>query len=222
MTEVYDLTLSLSSALTTYPGDPPLRVETALSRSAGADYNVSVLRLGTHAGTHVDAPRHVDDSGTSVEGLDLGVLVGEAWVCRLAPAVRSVTSEVLLEARIPETASRLLIATSNSDLWNSPESAFANDYVSLSPDGAEWIARRHFRLVGIDYLSIGPAGRAGLAVHRTLLGRGIVVVEGLDLRRIPGGPCTLYCLPLKLVGGDGAPARVVATRGLPSQLGRTG
>lgn len=210
MPEIYDLSVTISRGMPTWPGDPAVEVRPSERTSEGADYNVSEIRFGSHTGTHVDAPRHVTESGTSVDHLPLDVLIGEAWVCHFAPSVRSIGAKELEDVRIPATVTRVLIGTSNSARWNNPDSHFDASFVALDPDGAEWLINRGVRLVGIDSLSIGADSEDGLEVHRALLTHGVIVVEGLDLRRLPGGPCQLCCLPLKLGDADGAPARVIA------------
>lgn len=209
MRRIYDLTLPVSDRLPVWPGDPVPEVVPASSLSAGDGFNVSTLRLGSHTGTHVDAPRHLFPKGAPVDQLPLDVLIGEAWVCRLAPSVRGVTREVLEKAGIPEGTRRLLLATGNSALWDRSPWSFTPDFVALAGDGAEWVVTRGILLLGIDYLSVDPAQGGEPEAHRALLSQGIVVVEGLDLRRVPQGSYHLCCLPLRLVDGDGAPARVV-------------
>lgn len=210
MKRIYDLTLPVSISLPAWPGDPPVRIESVSSTAAGAEFNVSAIHMGTHTGTHVDAPRHVGLDRSGVDQLSLDILIGDAWACRFPPTVRALSAEALEAAGIPVSTSRLLLATSNSGIWDARVPEFTFEYVALTPDGADWLVARGIRLVGIDYLSIGPDGVEGLYVHRGLLDSGIVVIEGLDLRHLPQGACRLYCLPLKLQGADGAPARVVA------------
>lgn len=212
MRRMYDLTLPLSADLPIWPGDPLFSLDVASDTVKGDDYRVSVIHTGVHTGTHVDAPRHVDSTGIGVDAVPLETMVGKAWVARFPPEVQALTGDLLEASGIPATASRLLLATANSRLWDAPAAGFAHDYVYVTVDGAEWMASRRILLVGIDYLSIGAPGPEGLAAHRTLLSAGAVIVEGLDLRLLPPGECDLVCLPLRLVGAEGAPARVVAFR----------
>ncbi len=207
--KIYDVTLPVSPHLPVWPGDPIPEVNPISSIPAGDEFNVSALRLGSHTGTHVDAPRHLFAGGATVDQLPLETLIGEAWVCRLATSVRTVTAADLDRAGVPEGTRRLLLATGNGVLWDRLPWSFSEEYVALSADAAEWIVARGIVLLGIDYLSVDPAGTQEPAAHRILLSAGVVVVEGLDLRRVPEGSHRLACLPLKLAGGDGAPARVV-------------
>ena len=208
----YELTLPVTGDLPVWPGDPPFQIESVSSIAGGDEFNVSAIHMGTHTGTHVDAPRHVGLDRPGVHHLTPDILIGDAWTCRFPLTVRSLTAQALEAAAIPASASRLLLATSNSSMWDAAAPKFTFDYVAVSRDGADWLVSRGIRLVGIDSLSIGPDGPEGVYVHRRLLNSGIVVVEGLDLRRLPEGVCTLYCLPLNLRDADGAPARVFAEK----------
>ncbi len=164
----------------------------------GDPYTLSELSLSAHAGTHVDAPRHLFPAGKTLDALPLETFVGEARVVELrGPAV---TAEALEAARIPLDTSRLLLKTRADN--QSPSSY-------LTEDAARWIARRGARLVGIDSISVDPEGSEDLPAHRILLGADIAIIEGLDLSAVNPGPYILACLPLKLRDADGAPARVV-------------
>jgi arylformamidase len=111
-------------------------------------------------------------------------------------------------AGIPLGTRRLLLKTRNSEFWAEPEHNFHRDFVAIEPDGAQWVVDRGLRLVGVDYLSVAPFGRS-TTTHRILLGAGIIVVEGMNLSAVPPGEYELVCLPLKLMGSDGAPARAI-------------
>jgi arylformamidase len=209
---IYDVSLPLSARLPTWPGDPEFEFTPIVGPSAPEQAQVSSLRLGTHSGTHIDAPRHLFPDGASVAQIPLGSLVGDAWVCRLPSDLPLVTARALEGASIPGGTRRLLLGTGNGLIWDRPYHAFTQKYVALSPDGADWIVARGIVLVGIDYLSVDPFDAPGLPAHRTLLGNGVVVIEGLDLRRVAAGHYRLCCLPLRIEGADGAPARVVLLR----------
>jgi len=207
----YDVTLPISPCLPVWPGDVAPALEIAASISSGDPYNSTLIRMGSHTGTHVDAPSHFLAKGATVDQLPLEVLVGEAWVAELPVVAPLVTRGVLESAGIPRGTRRLLLKTANSDLWARSPCSFTPDYVALGPDAAEWIADRGIELLGIDYLSVDPPPSTDFTAHRILLNRGVVVVEGLDLRWIPQGRYKLCCLPLRIVGAEGAPARVVLT-----------
>lgn len=185
-----------------YPGDPEVRLCRTASIATGGTANVSRLDFGVHSGTHIDAPVHFGDEGHGADGVDLDTLVGQADVID-ASTVRGHLDRSALEVLgIPADATRILLRTTNSALWASP--SFSPDYVRLTSDGARLLAESGVRLVGIDYLSIGDG-----EVHRILFEAGIVPLEGIDLREVPAGRYHLICLPLRIIGADGAPARAV-------------
>jgi arylformamidase len=206
--KIYDISLSISPDLPVWPGDPPIELETIASMELGRDANVSHLRTGVHIGTHVDAPHHFLNDGRTVEKLPLEVLIGPTRVVRVPDEVDVITAEVLQAADIPEGSARLLFRTRNSELWRTGEPLFQEDFVAIAADGAEWLVAHGARLVGVDYLSVAPF-RESVPTHRILLSAGVVAVEGLDLHAVPPGEYALYCLPLKLVGSEGAPARAI-------------
>jgi arylformamidase len=205
---IYDVTLLISPAMPVWPGDPAVTLEQVSSMDAGAHDNVSRLACGVHTGTHVDAPHHFMNDGRTVELLSLERMVGPALLLQLADDVQVVTAQVLEKAAIPAGTLRLLLKTRNSHIWEHHSQAFDEHFVGISADGAEWLVRAGIQLVGIDYLSVAPY-KQSIPTHRALLGAGVIVVEGLDLSSVAGGIYDLVCLPLKLAGSDGAPARVI-------------
>jgi arylformamidase len=205
---LFDVTLPLTDSLPTYPGDPAFELAAVKRIAEGASSNVSRLTLGTHAGTHVDAPRHFFDDGMDAAELPLDVLIGQARVVAI-DAARAIEPSHLAPGAIG-SATRLLLKTRNSTLWRSRD--FRPDFSFLSEQGARRLVAAGVRLVGIDYLSIEEFKKPGAPAHRALLGAGVVIIEGLNLAGVEPGDYELYCLPLRLVGADGAPARVVLRR----------
>jgi arylformamidase len=205
---IYDVSVPLRDGGVVYPGNPKISItpQQAISRGAGA--NVSRLDFGSHTGTHVDAPKHFFDDGAGVDALPLEVLMGPARLIAFNDAVMSV-GEAELAPHDLKGVTRLLIRTRNSAWLSSGESEFHPDYTYLAPDGAEYLAALGVKLVGVDYLSIEQFHSGHHRTHRTLLGHGIVIVEGLMLTEPPPGEYELRCLPLRLEGLDGAPARAV-------------
>ncbi|HEX9797001.1 MAG TPA: cyclase family protein [Anaerolineales bacterium] len=202
-----DISVGISPALPVWPGDPAIELERLASIEAGEEVNISRLASGVHIGTHVDAPKHFLDEGGTVEALSLEALIGPAEVVEISGSA-TIDAEALAGADIPGGCQRLLLKTSNSQLWSRIEAGFQKDFVAVDDSGAGWLVDHGLRLVGIDYLSIAPWGAAG-PTHRTLLRAGVVILEGIDLRQVAPGSYQLVCLPLKLVGSDGAPARAV-------------
>jgi arylformamidase len=206
---IIDISVGISPGLLTWPGDPPLEVRRTSSLEAGDAANVSEIRLGTHAGTHVDPPLHFLEGGPGADEIPLDVLVGDALVADLTGARAQIGPDELEALSLPEHVTRLLLRTSNTARWGGLPREFPEEYAALSPEGAEWMVSRGIRLVGTDFLSIEKRGTPGHPTHVTLLRSGVVIVEGLDLSGVEPGPYTLVCLPLKVVGGDGAPARAI-------------
>jgi arylformamidase len=204
---IYDVSVGISPGLPVWPGDRPVRLERVKSIEKGATNNVSELACGVHVGTHVDAPLHFIQDGAPVDKLSLKVLTGRAYVIEMGKA-ETLDAATLEAARIPPRSRRVLFKTRNSAFWAKQLPDFQTDFAAISADGAEWLVRRGVQLVGVDYLSVAPYKKS-LETHRTLLGAGVAVVEGLNLTGVSQGRYTLYCLPLKLVGSDGAPARVI-------------
>jgi arylformamidase len=204
-----DVSLRLSPRLPSYPGNPPFELLPVKRVAAGDSSNVSALHLGTHAGTHVDAPRHFFDDGPGVDALAVDVLVGPALVVHF-PGIPAVGADELAGVDL-RGVTRLLIRTDNSDRW-AGGGAFDPGFVHLTPEGAEHLVAHGVRLVGVDYLSVERFKQPGAPTHHALLGRGVIVVEGLDLSAAAPGEWELMCLPLKIEGADGAPARVVLRR----------
>jgi arylformamidase len=197
--ELIDITVPIRTGMVTYPGDPQVTVERVASLADGDVANISRVAMSLHTGTHVDAPLHFLDGGAGSDELALDALIGRCEVVALPDLnAESVASAV-------RGVERVLFRTPNSELWE--RDSFADDFLSLDGDGARVLVERAVRLVGVDYLSVGDAD-----AHRALLGAGVVIVEGLDLRRVEPGPYELICLPLRVIGSDGAPARAVLAR----------
>ena len=203
--QVYDISVPIRPGMPVYEGNPGVYLERASSIAAGDHANVSRLDMGVHTGTHVDAPAHFIDGGAGTESLPLPRLIGPAHVVDATALEDDIGEEALVGLDIPAGTSRLLLKTKNSELWKLDE--FTRDFVRLTGSGARYLIDRGVELVGIDYLSIGTE-----EAHHELLGAGIVPIEGLDLRGIEPGPYRLVCLPLRLVGSDGAPARALLLR----------
>lgn len=201
-----DVSMPLFAGMPAFPGDPEFASDPLRRLERGDPYALAGLRLGSHAGTHVDAPRHFLPDGVSVDRLDLDVLCGPAVVLHVPGTAPAVGPEHL--AGLPPRTERLLLRTSNSGRWTE-RLEFFPDYVGLTLDGARALRARGVRLVGIDALSVESDPTDRFPVHRELLAAGVPIVEGLLLGPAPAGRYEMSCLPLRLQDGDGAPARVV-------------
>ncbi len=205
---IYDISLTLSPDLPTWPGDPGLELEKFESMDQGSGTNCTSISTSVHIGTHVDAPHHFLNDGRTVDELSLDVLTGPCYVLQLPDGVDAITSEVLDRSEITSDMKRILFGTSNSHFWAQGEKEFQTDFVAITEDGAEWLVEHGVQLVGVDYLSVAPYGDS-VGTHSVLLKAGVVVVEGLNLSKVMRGFYDLYCLPLKIAGSDGAPARAI-------------
>jgi arylformamidase len=199
------VTVPLSASVPSYPGDPRFELEFIRRLSAGDSCNLSRIQLGAHSGTHVDAPFHFLADGATVDELPLGILMGKARV--VATAAREAIRREDLEALDLRDDLRVLIKTRMSGQLRVPE--FQPDFVHLTGDAAAYLAQAGIKLVGIDYLSVDRFGTTSFEAHQALLGAGVVIVEGLDLSEVEPGEYEMACLPLRIAGADGAPARVV-------------
>jgi arylformamidase len=208
MPKIYDITLTITPELVTWPGDPGIALHRIHKIEDGANANVSELSLGVHTGTHVDAPYHFLSDGKTIETLALEDLIGPVQVVEIDADVPVLTAAVLKTCGIQPGMKRLLFKTFNSGFWLRGEQTFQTNFVGIPLDGAEYLVELGIRLVGIDYLSISPY-KQSKPTHQALLRAGMVILEGADLSQVPAGIYQLVCLPMKLGGSDGAPARVV-------------
>ena len=205
---IFDISLPLRSGGLVYPGNPAISITAQQAISQGAGANVSRIDMGSHTGTHVDAPRHFFDDGAGVDALALDVLMGPARLLAFEDSVMSI-GEAELRAHDLTGVTRVLLKTRNSAWLASGSTEFHPDYTYLAPDGAEYLAALGMQLVGVDYLSVEQFHSGHHRTHRTLLQKGIVIIEGLLLHDVPSGTYELRCLPVLFPGLDGAPARAV-------------
>lgn len=203
-----EITAPLTHHIPVYRGDTPFRFRWSHRIGAKHRSNLSCLNLGSHTGTHIDAPLHFFPKGASVDKIALDSLVGN---CRVAavPHVKEI-----LAAHLPSLSGiqRILFKTENSSRRLLRRKQFAKDFTALSLSAAQVLVKSKIKLVGIDYLSIEKFGHLKPEVHWALLKAGIVIVEGLDLSEAPEGDSEIICLPLLVIGAEGAPARAVLRR----------
>jgi arylformamidase len=205
MPRLIDVTVPLKAGMPAFPGNPEFELHAVKRIAEGGSSNVSRLVLGTHTGTHVDAPRHFFDDGNAVEALPLDLLIGRARVIEI-PKRGGITRADLAAAGLREDL-RVLLKTPNSALWNGEP--FRQDFTYLDESAASYLVDQGVKVVGIDYLSVEQFKKPGAPAHRALLSRNAVIIEGLNLSDAAPGMYEMYCLPLPVTGGDGAPARVV-------------
>jgi arylformamidase len=206
--KLLDVSVPLVAGMPAYPGNPDFELQPVKRIADGGSSNVSRLILGTHTGTHVDAPKHFIDDGLSVDALSLDLLIGRARVVEISKR-GGIGVEELAEAGLREDI-RVLLKTSNSALWN--DTHFHQDYTYITEEGARYLVEQGVKVIGVDYLSVEQYKKAGAPAHRALLSQGVVIIEGLNLYEAEPGMYEMYCLPLRVADGDGAPARVILKR----------
>ncbi|MCB2226152.1 MAG: cyclase family protein [Desulfarculaceae bacterium] len=203
--KIIDISLTMQPGMPVWPGDPSLEISRVQDLAAGDPATVSKLCCGAHAGTHVDAPGHFLPQGAMADQLALPDLVGPALVIDVGPE-RRITPQRLA---LPPGTERVLIKSRNSALWSQESQAFREDFAALTVEAAAHLVAQGVRLVGADYLSVQLFDDPTDDTHRILLEAGVVILEGLNLAPVSPGVYFLACLPLKLAGCEGAPARAV-------------
>ncbi|MDO8527418.1 MAG: cyclase family protein [Deltaproteobacteria bacterium] len=207
MQTLIDISVPITENMAVWPGAPRTEIGFRRSMAKGDKSNNSNLFMNCHTGTHVDAPLHFVADGTAVEQMLLDSMIGEAFVVDLSahPEIETDDLEKLWPRR---PVKRVLLKTRNSALWETRSHEFVSDYCALSQKAAEWFLEKRVALIGIDYLSIQKFGDSPI-VHELLLSAGVVILEGINLSDVNQGFYELFCLPLNLVGAEGAPARAV-------------
>ena len=208
--KIYDISLPITADIPVWPGHPPVEIQKFRSMAEGEKNNISYIGMTVHTGTHVDSPAHFISDGETTENLSLKTLIGPVAVVELPPDVDFITARILKQCALDAGEKRVLFKTANSCLAASKIPVAGSEPVALSADGASSLIDLGVRLVGIDSQSIASVAE-GVLTHQLLLKAGLVILEGLDLADVPGGRYDLFCLPLKTIGLDGAPARAVLT-----------
>jgi len=204
--EWIDISVALRSGMVHWPDNPPVKIERMKDMDKGAVCNVSVMSLGAHTGTHMDAPLHFIKNGKSLDKLPLEATIGPARVIEIKD--REVVRRDELRRHNLRRGERILLKTRNSSrCWKTD--AFVEDFVYISREAAQHLVDRGIRTIGVDYLSVGGFHHDGLETHRILLGAQIWIIEGINLAQVKPGKYELVCLPLKVLGSDGAPARAL-------------
>ncbi|MHB8520571.1 MAG: cyclase family protein [Limisphaerales bacterium] len=206
MPEWIDISVPLYSGMVHWPDNPPVEIKRMLDMDCGALCNVSTVSMGSHTGTHMDAPLHFVRTGVGLDRMPLTATIGPARVIEIRDR-ESIKPGELRPHKI-RRGERILFKTRNSTRsWKSD--AFDEDFVYISQEAARFLAERGVQTLGVDYLSVGGFKRDGVETHQALLGAGIWIIEGLNLAKVKPGKYELVCLPLKVRNGDGGPARAV-------------
>lgn len=201
-----DISAPLRNGMVAWPGDAPFQRTSTLEIAKGDPCNLSEISTTAHIGTHMDAPRHYLAGAAGMESMPIAAAIGRARVIEIRDPEVIRTSE--LEPHHLAKGERVLFKTGNSErCWNTDH--FQEKYIYIPPETARYLAERAVQTVGVDYLSVGGFESGGPETHRILLQAGIWIIEGLILKDVAPGEYELVCLPLKIIGGDGAPARAV-------------
>ena len=210
-----DVSVTLKTGMVHWPDNPPVNISHALSMERGDVCTVSVIEMGAHTGTHMDAPTHFVRGGSGIDTMPLDAALGAARVIPIRDRESIKPAELARHAI--RRGERILFKTHNSNhCWDTDN--FVEDFVYISAAAAQYLAERQVRLVGVDYLSVGGFRFDGAETHQALLNAGIWLIEGLNLKRVRPGRVQLLCLPLKIFEGDGAPARALV-RPMPLKKG---
>lgn len=213
MKQWIDISFPYYEGMAIYPGNPPYQRTVVQDVSKGDSATVSQIVMGTHTGTHIDAPLHVFKDGKSVDQIPLEQMNGRAQLLDLR-GVEQIGVELLKDAKLCADEI-VLLKTDNTERFQGIH--VLSDYTTLTYDAAEYLANIGIKMVGIDYMTIERPRRKrinGKSIHRILLGADIVIAEGLDLRNADEGVFELGCFPLKIQRADGAPVRMILTRGI--------
>lgn len=200
-----DISLPLVTGMVHYPGDPIVRIEHDQDIDNGDQVTVSRIFMSAHSGTHIDAPAHFCEKGETIDNIPFDAITGKARVIEIRDDESIKPSA--LEGYDMRPGEIVLFKTRNSHLWS--EKDFNRNYVYLETEAASLLIERKVRTVGIDYLSIGGFERNEAEAHKLLLGAMVWIIEGLDLTPAPAGMCEFVCLPLRVAGGEAAPARAI-------------
>jgi arylformamidase len=201
-----DISIGLHDGMVHWPDNPPVQIGFVLAIEKGDTSNVSKISMGAHTGTHMDAPLHFIPGGQSIDTMPFSATIGRARVIEIQDTESIMVAE--LEHHRIQMGERILFKTINStQYWQTDE--FEKNFVFISKEAAEYLINVRVQTVGVDYLSAGGYFKDGPETHRVLLGAGIWIIEGLNLTPVTAGDYELICLPLKLTGSEGAPARAI-------------
>jgi len=206
---IYDISLTLSPSLTSWPGEDYFQLEKMYDMTGGDVCNVTKICMSTHHGTHIDSPYHFLEDGATSEGLSIENMIGQCVVIDLSNLDIGEIIKAHIEDYDLDGCHRVIFKTSNSYFWQNDAEQFNKNFVSLSLEAAEYLHKQGVILIGIDYLSIENFSSVEHDVHKLLLSNDVIILEGLDLSSVQGGCYELICLPVKIAGSDGSPARAI-------------
>jgi arylformamidase len=206
--EWIDISLPLHDKMVYWPVKDAPKIEIVKHPDKNSPITLWELTMKSHTGTHVDAPRHFIPDGATIDEMPLDAIIGPARVIEIKDSEAIRPAE--LEPYDIQPGERILFKTQNSSKCYKTDE-LVEDYVNISIEAAHFLADKKISVVGIDYIAIGNLNDWDnlIEVHETLLGKGVWVLEAIDLSKVEAGPCELICLPLRLKGGDASPARAI-------------
>jgi len=206
--KIYDISVIVSEKMHIFPGDPALGIDKLDKTAEEKSVSISVIKMGSHTGTHIDPPLHFIKNSRGIDKIPLDRFVGKAKVLDLQDIVTKIAKKDL--ERFDEKLTKgdiVLLKTKNSEMWD--EEGFQKGFVYLTPEAAHYLIKKGIKTVGIDYLSIEKFGSKNALTHYQLLESDVPIIEGLNLQHIAPGEYFFVCLPLKIENGDGGPARAI-------------
>jgi arylformamidase len=210
MGRIMDVSIEIKENMVLWEGDAGVKARQVMALAKGDPYNLTRLYMSVHQGTHIDAPLHFLEKANSTDQYSLSAMVGPVQVVQINKSIDVIDRKALERCGIHSETKRILFKTHNSEWWRKRDNTFHKDYCGVNSDGANYLADLGMKLVGMDYLSISPMSDLE-EPHRILMRKNIVILETINLADVEPGVYNLYCLPLKLVGTEGSPARVILT-----------
>jgi len=205
----YDLTAEISEKTVVFPGDPTYKSEDVCALGDESEFHLCQMHLGNHTGTHIDFPAHVIKGGKTSSDYSIDDLIGSGLIIEVPDSEKSITSKFVSEQPI-QANDFVFFKTANSKI--SKQAQFTEKYIYIEPDAAEELLKKKVKVVGVDYISVDKYEAEDLPVHKTLLSKDVLIVEGLELNNAPIGRCKIFIMPLNVKNIDGIPARVVARK----------
>ena len=209
--KIFDISIPISPAMVVWPGDPLVALTKLSAIENGENVNLSQISMSVHTGTHIDAPRHFLKDGKTIEQIPIEKLVGKVLVMEFNDQIKVIDQQALEthpKVNALSTCKKALFKTTNSLQLEMTQGEFSEDYVGIDKSGALFLAKLDLDLIGIDYLSIANFNETE-EPHQILLRNKVILLEGIDLKEVHPGFYDIYCLPLPIVGSDGAPARTI-------------
>ncbi len=204
----FDLTTKITSKTVVYPGDPSFSYESISSIKNGESFELCLMSLGNHTGTHIDFPSHVQENGKTSSDYPIDQLIGAGLIIEVPENHEVITKQFIQDQTDIKNNDFVFFKTKNSEI--SKQKPFVDNYVYIEPNASEELIRKGVKIVGIDYISVDSPHADDLPVHHSLLSNDILIVESLELNGAPIGRCKIFIITNNIPDMDGLPARVFA------------